>query len=129
MPRRTDLLSVVVACDDVGLRERVVAALGRAGGIDVVAAIDTVGMTPSASRLRPDVVVLVSPRPRHLDLGRISTLTREGSKRPSVVVLLADEPDAVGERARAAGAALVAPVPAGDAGDLVDELVRLRGPR
>lgn len=129
MPRRTDMLAVVVACDDGGLRERVAAALHAAGGLEIVATIDTVRITPSTSRLRPDAVVLISPRPRHVDLGRISTLTRERSKRPVTVVLLADDPEAIGERARTAGAAVVAAVPKGDAAELADELRRRCAPR
>jgi AmiR/NasT family two-component response regulator len=127
VPRRTDLLTVVVACDDGRLRERVAAALVAAGGVEVLAAIDTVRAVPSTTRLRPEAVVLISPRPRHIDLGRIGTLER--TKRPPVVVLLADDPDAIGERARAAGATLVAAVPSEDARDLVAELARLCGPR
>lgn len=128
MPRRTDTLAVVVACDDGELRERAAAALQAAGGIEIVAAIDTVRMGPTTSRLRPDAVVLISPRPRHVDLGRISTLARERAKRPATVVLLADDPDAIGDRARAAGAALVAAVPDGEAAGLAGALRRLCGP-
>lgn len=124
MPRRPALLSVVVACDDGRLRDRIAVALDAAG-VAVVAAIDTVRMGPSASRLRPDAVVLISPRPRYVDLGRIGTLARDRAKRAPAVVLLADEPDVIDERARAAGALLVASVPDGDAGDLAGELRRL----
>lgn len=127
MPRRTDMPAVVVACDDGRLRDRVAAALA-AGGLEVVAAIDTVRMGPSTTRLRPDAVVLISPRPRYVDLGRIGTLARERAKWTPAVVLLADDPEAIAERARTAGAALVGSVPAGDVGDLVDELRRLCGP-
>lgn len=129
MPRRSDMLAVVVACDDGRLRERVAAALGAAHGVEVVAAIDTVRMGPSTTRLRPHAVVLVSPQPRHVDLGRVGTLARERAKRPPVVVLLVDDPDAIRDRARAAGAALVCAVPPGDAGELAAALHRLCGPR
>jgi DNA-binding NarL/FixJ family response regulator len=127
MPRRSDTLAVVVACDDGRLRERVAKALGAAEGIEVVAAIDTVRMGPSATRLRPDAVVLISPRPRFVDLGRIGTLARERAKWAPVVVLLADDPEAIDERARAAGAKLAGPVPDGDARDLACALRRLCG--
>ncbi|MDQ4118138.1 MAG: hypothetical protein M3235_14430 [Actinomycetota bacterium] len=123
-----DMPAVVVACDDGALRDRVATTLGAAG-VDVVAAIDTVRMGPATSRLRPDAVVLISPRPRHVDLGRIGTLARERAKQAPAVVLLADDPDAIGERARAVGAALVGPVPDGCAGDLAAELRRLCRPR
>ena len=128
MPHRMNTLAVVVACDDGTLREHVATTLG-AEGVRVVAAIDTVRVSPATTRLRPDAVVLISPRPRHVDLGRIGTLARERAKRTPAVVLLADDPEAIEDRARAAGAVLVGPVPKGDAGDLADELRRLCRPR
>lgn len=131
MPRHTDALAIVVACDDGQLRERVASGLRAAGGVDVVAAVDTVRMAPSVTRLRPEAVILISPRPRHIDLGRIGTLTRERANRPAAVVLLADEPETIVDRARAAGTTFVGPVPRGDdaVADLAAELRRLHDAR
>lgn len=112
MGRRTDLLAVVVAGDDAPQRERVTTALDADGGFTVVASVDTTRMVSAATRLRPDAVVLLSPRPRHVDLGRIGSLTRDRAGRPPVVALLAEDPSAVDKRARTAGAATVGPIPA-----------------
>ncbi len=124
MGRRTEL-AVVVACDDVHLCERVGTALGAADGIEVVDVVDTTRMISVTTRRRPDAVVLVIRRPRHVDLGRIGSLTRDRAKRPPVVVLLVDAPQAVEERAHQAGATLVGQIPAEDAGGLAADLHRL----
>lgn len=131
MQRHTDTLAVVVAGDDGHLRERVASGLRAAGGVAVVAAVDTVRMAPTVTRLRPEAVILISPRPRHIDLGRIGTLARERANRPAAVLLLADEPETIVDRARAAGTTSVGPVPHDDdaIANLAAELRRLRDAR